>query len=189
MRYNDLYNAASRQDFITWLFDRKKDAIHELVRMKDFVQNLAHHPEGKTVYDHVVAAVNSYKGSDPIVRLAILFHDIGKVVTASPSDNGPWHNFYGHDEEGEPLFRNIAKRYGFPECATETIAFAVRNHMRFHRIMEMKRSKVKALVTSPHWNVLAKVAWHDEHCRGPIQFSNKNFKDCYMRAMQVKTED
>ena len=65
------------------------------------------------MFDHVIAAVRDYKGSDPIVKLAILFHDIGKNATAEPSSNGNYYHFYGHDKEGEKSFRRLAKNMNF----------------------------------------------------------------------------
>ena len=185
MKYKDLYKAAKREDFLEWLFNRKKYKIWELETMKVYNQNPEHHPEGYSVFDHVIAAVRDYKGSDPIVKLAILFHDIGKIATAEHSPNGDYYHFYGHDKEGEKTFRRLAKKYEFPSDVTEAIAFAIRHHMRFYKILDMKPSKVKALVTSPYWKLLVKVAYHDNHCRG-VHSSEKEFNACVKRAMKIK---
>ena len=46
MKYKDLYRAAKREDFLEWLFNRKKYKIWELETMKVYNQNPEHHPEG-----------------------------------------------------------------------------------------------------------------------------------------------
>ena len=187
MKYKDLYRAAKKDNFLDWLFDRKKYKIYELHALDTYNQNPLHHPEGYTVLDHVKAAVRDYQGSDPIVKLALLFHDIGKMDTAEPSSNGNYFHFYGHDKEGEKRFRRIAKKYEFPDDVTEAIAFAVRHHMRFYKICDMTDKKVKALVNSPYWDLLVTVAYHDDHCRGQ-HFSNKDFERCMEHAMKIKQE-
>lgn len=187
MKYKDLYNAAKREDFIKWLNNNKKYKIWEIHALKTFKQNPSHHPEGDTVYDHVIAALNDYKGTDPIVKLAILFHDIGKPITAEPSLKGDWCHFYGHDKEGELVFKRISKKYQFPNDVTEAISFVIRNHMRFYKITEMKTSKIKALVNSPYWKLLVRVAYHDDHCRG-VHSSTKDFKKCYKHALKIKKQ-
>lgn len=60
MKYKDLYKAAKREDFLEWLFNRKKYKIWELETMKVYNQNPEHHPEGYSVFDHVIAAVRDF---------------------------------------------------------------------------------------------------------------------------------
>lgn len=113
MKYKDLYRAAKREDFLEWLFNRKKYKIWELETMKVYNQNPEHHPEGYSVFDHVIAAVRDYKGSDPIVKLAILFHDIGKIDTAEHSPNGDYYHFMGMTRKVKKRFAGLRKNMYF----------------------------------------------------------------------------
>ena len=61
------------------------------------------------------------------IKLAALFHDIGKPRC----DMGNGH-FYGHDIEGEKMTREIMTRMRFSKSETNRIANLVRNHMFYY---------------------------------------------------------
>lgn len=60
------------------------------------------------------------------IKLAALFHDIGKPR----KDMGNGH-FYGHDTEGENMTREIMTRMRFSKAEVERTCALVRNHMFF----------------------------------------------------------
>lgn len=182
--FTEIWNAAKKEGFSEWVQERK---IPQIERMRGLHQNPGHHPEGD-VFEHVIAALEDYKGNDPLVKVSILFHDYGKIFTANPSEKGDWCNFYNHDKDGVAPFLSFAEEAGFPENIREVVAFVIENHMRFYKIAEMKRAKVRRLVESPYWNVLTKVAYHDDHCRGGSVFSKEEYMENYRRAMTVRRE-
>ncbi len=87
-------------------------------------------PEGSDPFDSVVR--DAEKAS--IVRMAALFHDIGKPATFKIRDR---ITFYEHDRVGAELFEAIGKRLRFPKKFTQMVSLLIRQHMRpFHLLKE-----------------------------------------------------
>jgi len=61
------------------------------------------------------------------VRLAALFHDIGKPATKE--GEGPDSTFYNHDYVGAKFTARILERLNFPRKFIEKVVILVRNHM------------------------------------------------------------
>jgi len=136
--------------------------LPEIAKMKDFQHNVEQHPEGG-VFHHTLSALRQNKLEDPIVNLAILFHDLGKIVTYAEKDGR--HTYYGHAEEGVALIEEIAKRLKMSNDEKDAIMFAMVNHMNFHSIGKMKPSKVLALLKHKNFEVLKAVAYADAASR------------------------
>ncbi len=62
-----------------------------------------------------------------IVRMAALFHDIGKPATFKIRER---ITFYEHDRVGAELFWSIGKRLRFSKKFTKKVALLIRHHMR-----------------------------------------------------------
>lgn len=187
MTFRQLLNAAKTNNFLNLIHKPNGVCrIREIEEMRRYFHNPLHHPEGHTVYEHTIAAVRTYKGTNPVTRLAVLFHDLGKIAVANRSASGPWHNFYGHDKEGSDVFTRMVRRYDIPESVAMPIDFCIRNHMRFHKITEMDPKKVYELVSSPYWSYLVSVGYCDEFCRGDVFESNKTFHESCRIAEQLR---
>jgi tRNA nucleotidyltransferase/poly(A) polymerase len=76
------------------------------------------------VFGHTVLTVNSTP-PDLALRLAALFHDVGKPVTATPDGA-----FAGHEEVGASLAAAALDRLRFSHKEIEAIAHLVRLHLR-----------------------------------------------------------
>ncbi|KKR06333.1 MAG: Polynucleotide adenylyltransferase/metal dependent phosphohydrolase [candidate division WS6 bacterium GW2011_GWF2_39_15] len=76
------------------------------------------------------------------IKLAALFHDIGKPR----KDMGNGH-FYGHDTEGEKMTVEIMTRLRFSKAETLRVARLVRNHMFYfpYEAESMTEEEIKAL--------------------------------------------
>lgn len=90
------------------------DSIPEFAKLKECQQNPVWHGEG-TAYEHtrrciealenIVGYGTSYEPQNRVLKIAVLFHDIGKGVTTTFT-KGNWHS-YGHEIEGEKITRRI----------------------------------------------------------------------------------
>jgi len=75
------------------------------------------------VYRHTLVTVDAAPPGDLVLRLAALFHDVGKPRTK----DGP--HFYQHEVLGERLTRQALERLRFPAAVVEDVASLVRQHM------------------------------------------------------------
>ncbi len=81
----------------------------EFDRMMQTTQNNPHHQY--TVGEHVLHAMEEVQ-KDKVLRLGMLFHDIGKPETKSTDKNGIDH-FYRHAAVGQEITRKILRRLKF----------------------------------------------------------------------------
>jgi tRNA nucleotidyltransferase/poly(A) polymerase len=157
--------------------------LPEVSRLKGLEQDPQYHPEG-SVWQHTLEALRTSKVIDPLVNLAILLHDVGKAMTRGEKSTGQ-PSYYGHEDESTKVVNQIADRLKMSNEERETLLFAVGNHMRFHKIKEMKPSKIAKLVTHKDWDVLAAVGRADWASRGG-RYNPKDYEDIVQKAMEVK---
>jgi len=102
------------------------------------------------VWEHILRAVQH--GADKEwsleVRLAALFHDIGKPKTQRVSEKpGKW-TFYGHEVIGEKIADKIMLNLKFPNKTRETVVNLVRNHMFFSDPDKITLSAVRRIIAN-----------------------------------------
>ena len=76
------------------------------------------------VYGHTLLAVG-LTPPDLVLRLAAVFHDVGKPSTATPEGA-----FTGHEEVGAHMARAALERLRFPQREIEAVVTLVRLHLR-----------------------------------------------------------
>jgi tRNA nucleotidyltransferase/poly(A) polymerase len=84
------------------------------------------------VLDHSLLALDyaANKETVPEVRLAALYHDIGKPLVRSLDDMGIW-TFYQHERESSRMARDIFLRFRYPRAVIEKVCHLIEEHM-FH---------------------------------------------------------
>ena len=82
------------------------------------------------VLDHSLLACDyaAREGSGHEVRLAALFHDIGKPITAQIDKDGV-RTFYRHEKESSILTRQILLRFKYPNAVIQNVCHLVEEHM------------------------------------------------------------
>lgn len=85
------------------------------------------------VLDHLFYSCDGSPKEKPNVRLASLFHDIGKPETKRIIEKDGVKNmtFYSHEKKSAEIARNILFRLKFSNAQTENVCHLVENHM-FH---------------------------------------------------------
>ena len=78
------------------------------------------------VYTHIVQAVET-SPEDELVRLALLFHDIGKPHCFTMDESGAGH-FHGHGKISAEVTDEILKRLRFDNDTRERVVKLVFNH-------------------------------------------------------------
>ncbi len=81
------------------------------------------------IYEHSLRSLGAAadKKFNLEVRIAALFHDIGKPQTKE--GEGPDSTFYNHDYVGAKFTARILERLKFPKKFTEKVVLLVKNHM------------------------------------------------------------
>lgn len=112
---------------------------------RDVPQPERFHPEGDVfvhtmlMLDHMVA---------PSVELAwsVLLHDVGKPPTLTRDADGIEH-FYRHNAIGGELAGALMRHLKCSNASIRTVTTAVRRHMSFAHVQEMKPSKIRRLIS------------------------------------------
>lgn len=115
-------------DYLRKLYDAgvTKVFFPEFDACMETSQNNPHHCY--SVGEHILHTMKAVE-SDRVLRLAMLFHDIGKPETKTTDEAGIDH-FRGHAVVGEEMTRNILKRLKFDTDTLVMTAKLVRNHDR-----------------------------------------------------------
>ena len=99
----------------------------ELAALHGVPQNTWH---AYDVWTHTLKALeNLPKNTDLLLRLATLFHDIGKPSTRTEDVSGV--HFYEHEHVGEQLCREVLTRLKYPNDEIKHVAALVGLHMRY----------------------------------------------------------
>lgn len=99
--------------------------IPELEKSINFHQHNPHHD--KDVFNHTLCVLDNVS---PILdlRLAALFHDIGKPYTFTIDDEGIGH-FYGHDKIGAKMTKEILNRLRASNELIKKVTILIERHM------------------------------------------------------------
>ncbi len=101
------------------------------------------------VFEHLLAALDhaAQKGYSTEIRLAALFHDIGKPRTRRRGEKKEY-TFYGHEVVGAKMTKKILERLHMPTKSVEYITNMVRRHMFFSDTEQITLSAVRRIVAS-----------------------------------------
>ncbi|NLX25799.1 MAG: CCA tRNA nucleotidyltransferase [Lentisphaerae bacterium] len=149
---------------------RPGDALRHLVRsgLMEFIlpeilpmigqeQPPQFHPEGD-VFEHTVLMLNSMngKGCDQItpysareLAYTVLLHDVGKPPTArmgTGSDGQLRIRFDGHAQVSAEMAEEILVRLKLPTKERKRIAEAIRGHMRFMDVQNMRKATLRRMI-------------------------------------------
>ena len=104
-----------------------------------------HHPEIDTgIHTLMVLDQACQLSSEPIVRFAALMHDLGKAKT--PKEKCPQH--IGHEQLGVPVIQELCQRLRVPTKFRELACIVSENHLKMHRLNELKSTTVLKLLES-----------------------------------------
>lgn len=137
------------------------------------------------VFEHSIKAVDFAEDS---VKLAALFHDIGKPRKRTEDEKGI--HFYGHDIEGAKMTEEIMKRLKFPNAEIDRTSKLVRWHMFYYPSADWRKSgnvadlKVESSVTKIEADNLG---WTDGAVRRLIQ--NVGGEDAIDDLMKLRIAD
>jgi poly(A) polymerase len=116
--------------------------LPELEAMKGCEQPPQFHPEGD-VFTHtrIMLGMLPAEASLPLV-FSVLFHDVAKPPTAMVDEDGRIR-FNGHDRIGAEMTEAIMERLRFSRAEIDATVEAVRQHMVFKDVPNMRVAKLK----------------------------------------------
>ena len=122
-----------------------KEIIPELVEGKDVKQNKAHSYD---VFVHSIKTLEhaASKEYSLEIRLASLFHDIGKTYTKYFDENKKEWTFHNHEVVGTKVTKKILERMKFPKKTIDEVTLLVRWHMFFSDVEQITLSAVRRMV-------------------------------------------
>jgi len=125
--------------------------LPEIAAMPGVEQPPEFHPEGD-VFVHTARMLEHMALPDPLLAWSVLLHDVGKPVTRSVEASGRIR-FFEHETRGAEMAGRILDRFRFSTADREAIVHAVRNHMRFAAVPQMKPAKRRKLISDPNFSL------------------------------------
>jgi tRNA nucleotidyltransferase (CCA-adding enzyme) len=118
----------------------KRSGVLQII-IPELLENVdVHQPEFHTddVYTHTLKTIDL---AEDEVKLAALFHDIGKARTKSEDEAGI--HFYGHDVKGAEIVTEVMKRLKFSNAEIERTVTLVRHHMFYYPNADWRKKILK----------------------------------------------
>lgn len=179
----EMYKAAKSGPTLSNFLQKLQDAgilpdiLPEFTSMDGYTHNPAHHPEGDSkVLGHIHECLKVSPYKDPVINLAVLFHDFGKASTRGEKNGHS--TYYGHEGAGVPIVENIFSRLRFNNLTfadKKNILAAVGRHMMVHNLGQLNASTLSKLILDPSWEVVKAVGFCDEASRGSSHFKEDEF--------------
>ena len=125
--------------------------LPEVEALKGCEQPPQFHPEGD-VFVHTRKMLELLPDdASPLLALAVLLHDIGKPPTFSLDPVDQRIRFNGHDRVGAEMALNVMRRLRFSGQETEQVVEAVRNHMVFKDVPQMRPARLRRFMARPNF--------------------------------------
>ena len=120
-----------------------KEILPELQQTYGVSQNKHHKYD---IYYHSLKSLEyAVKKNYPLyLRLAVLFHDIGKVLTKK--GEGPEATFYNHEIVGAKITKKILERFRYPNSLIKKVTHLVRHHMFYLEIDKVTPAAVRRFI-------------------------------------------
>lgn len=128
VEFKKLLAGKSAGDVIRKYVDVLEPILPELAVMKGFEQHNSYHKYD--VLEHCIRAMEAVRTTPEnhqYMKMAVLFHDMGKPDTYFMDDKGVGH-FYGHPKKSEELARRVLGRLKADKATVERIAVLVKYH-------------------------------------------------------------
>jgi poly(A) polymerase/tRNA nucleotidyltransferase (CCA-adding enzyme) len=101
----------------------------ELTKQPGLSQNKYHAYE---IWEHTRRCVEADRTGKPILRLAILLHDIAKPATRAPHPKNPGDfQFLGHEELGADMAQAWMREYRFSREEVQYVGHLIQHHLIF----------------------------------------------------------
>jgi len=159
MKLGEISKERIRDEFIKIIMSKRPEygliELEKLNLMKyiipELIEAIGVKQGGVHIYDvweHILKSLqgSADKGFILEVRLASLFHDIGKPKTRRAGGKNKEWTFFGHDAVGARMTSKIMEDLKFPKETIKIVSKLVRNHMFFSDTEQITLSAVRRMV-------------------------------------------
>jgi len=161
MELNLLINILSKEkpsEFIKSNEDEIFKIIPELRLCKNFNQNNIWHIYD--VYEHILHVVDGVPNNINL-RLAALFHDIGKPLVYKEDEFGAGH-FYGHWIKSKEIFDKFAEKYNIDKSSKDIISNLILYHdLNIEKLNDRELTELINIFDTKEINMLFKLKKSD----------------------------
>jgi tRNA nucleotidyltransferase (CCA-adding enzyme) len=151
-----------------------KRILPELDILFGIPQPEQYHPEIDTgVHTLMVLQQACLLSNEATVRLAALFHDLGKGATPE----GKWPSHHGHEQLGIDIIKAVCKRLKIPNDFKDLAVITSNYHLHVHKVFELKNKTL--LKTLERLDAFRKPKRFEQFliaCEADIR-GRKNFED------------
>ncbi len=143
--------------------------LPEVCAMHGVEQPPEFHPEGD-VWTHTRIMLNAMATDDPVLAWAVWLHDIGKPATAIEVDGRL--RFDRHASVGAEMANLILRRLRFSNRDREAVVDAIRSHMRFADVLNMRPAKLRRWMAEPLFPIelaLHRLDCHASHGKNDVR--------------------
>ena len=138
--------------------------LPEVAALKGCDQPEQFHPEGDVfVHTRLMLDLLAPNASAAQV-IAGLLHDIGKPPTRSFDPVDQRIRFNGHDRVGAEMAEAVMTRLRFPRHEIDLVVDAVRNHMVFKDVQQMRPARLRRFMARPYFGI--ELELHRVDCAG-----------------------
>jgi putative nucleotidyltransferase with HDIG domain len=138
--------------------------LPEVDALKRCEQPEQFHPEGD-VFVHTRLMLSLLAPDAGAAQaLVVLLHDIGKPPTQSFDPDECRIRFNGHDRVGAAMAEGVMSRLRFPRSDIDMVVEAVRNHMVFKDVRQMRPAKLRRFMARPNFPI--ELELHRADCAG-----------------------
>ena len=137
------------------------------------------------VFDHLIYSCDNVNSSNKIVRVAALFHDIGKPQSKVIKDGKA--TFYNHEKQSANIADKIMRRLKFPNKEREEVVHLIEQHM-FNYTQDWSDKAVRrflARVKPEYLKNLFELRVADENAHNGEKTSNENLGQLQARIDKV----
>ena len=149
-------------------------AVPEVRRMFDFLQNTPHHKYD--VYEHTVESIANIE-PNPILRLTMLLHDIGKPSVLKIDRNGVAH-FKTHPEQSVKIADKVLHSLKMSNEDIKYILSLIKEHD--NRVEESER-KMKRLLKKYNYNE----CFFEDYMK--VRFADTNAQSEYLKKEKLES--
>lgn len=117
--------------------------LPEINALYNFSPKCTNH--NRNVFAHTLKVIDNTE-NDLLLRLSALFHDVGKLNTLTPLNNGTFYGFPGHCLEGSIMVKKILSRLRFDNNTIKVISKLIEHHLVLNATVMPTKYKVKMLL-------------------------------------------